>query len=94
MINGGYPETPDGWIERQDDWYDHISVEEQGELSESWQEIPSEKSAEQIVTRFINPPIPVRYFDWCAYLDGHEEGPYGHGETETSAIADLQEKLD
>jgi hypothetical protein len=38
------------------------------------------------------PPIPIRDFDWCAYLDGEEErGEYGYGRTEAEAIADFLE---
>ena len=46
----------------------------------------------KIVTEHINPPIPVRQFDWGAYLDGHEEdGMYGMGRTEEEAVKDLLE---
>jgi hypothetical protein len=53
----------------------------------------------KIVTSNVYPPIPIRVpireFDWCAYLDGKEEaGPYGWGMTEAEAIADLKEQLD
>jgi hypothetical protein len=41
------------------------------------------------------PPIPIRSFDWSAWIDGREEdGPYGHGATEVEAIADLKEQID
>ena len=44
----------------------------------------------RIVTSFIYPPIPIRKFDWQAYVDGQEEeGPYGYGETKSAAVADL-----
>jgi hypothetical protein len=43
-----------------------------------------------IVIRNIYPPIPIRQFDWCAYVDGEEErGEYGYGSTKAEAIADL-----
>jgi len=43
-----------------------------------------------IVTSFIDPPIPVRTHDWCAYRDGDEEGcRYGWGRTKEEAVADL-----
>lgn len=44
----------------------------------------------KIVTDYINPPIPVRGCDWCAFYDGTEEtGEYGYGATEREAVADL-----
>jgi len=50
--------------------------------------IPAIKS---IVTNFINPPIPQRGHDWCAFYDGEEEaGNYGYGETEQRAVDDLK----
>ena len=47
-----------------------------------------------IQTYFANPPIPVRSFDWQAYVDGYEPGyepgdALGHGDTEAEAVADL-----
>lgn len=42
------------------------------------------------------PPIPVRSFDWQAWLDDEEPENWdrvGQGETEQKAIADLMEKL-
>lgn len=46
-----------------------------------------------IKTVHINPPIPVRSFDWCAYdADGDESGPYGWGRTERDAIQDLRDQ--
>lgn len=47
-----------------------------------------------MITSFVYPPIPIRQFDWCAYLDGtEEEGPYGWGKTEAEAILDLEDLL-
>jgi len=47
-----------------------------------------------IKTEFVYPPIPIRQFDWRAYLDGGEEsGPYGYGVTEEAAVADLREQI-
>ena len=44
-----------------------------------------------IETRFVNPPIPDRRCDWCAwYSDADEEGPRGWGPSEAEAIADLE----
>jgi hypothetical protein len=45
------------------------------------------------VTSFIYPPIPIRTCDWCAYVDGNEEGKVGWGETEEEARQDLLEQL-
>ena len=43
-----------------------------------------------IQTTFVYPPIPVRSFDWQAYVDGYEPGDaLGHGATEAEAVADL-----
>jgi hypothetical protein len=39
---------------------------------------------------YDHPPIPVRNFDWRAYLDGYEEdGLYGSGPSKLKAIQDL-----
>lgn len=44
----------------------------------------------KIVTEHTFPPIPVREFDYHAWIDGFEEdGMYGHGRTEREAIEDL-----
>ena len=41
----------------------------------------------KIITSHVYPPIPIRNFDWCAYVDGDEESErYGYGETEQEAI--------
>jgi hypothetical protein len=49
----------------------------------------------KICTSFVNPPIPIRAFDWQAWVDGQEEaGPYGSGRTEQEAISDLREQLE
>ncbi len=49
----------------------------------------------KIVTKFVHPPIPVRQFDYCAWIEGHdEEGrPEGWGATELEARIDLLEIL-
>jgi hypothetical protein len=40
-------------------------------------------------------PTPRREWDWCAYIDGHEEsGPVGYGKTEQEAVEDLQAWLE
>lgn len=47
-----------------------------------------------VKTECICPPIPVRNFDWLAFIDGHEEdGPFGRGATEEAAIEDLIEQV-
>lgn len=48
----------------------------------------------RIVTSHVLPAIPIRNHDWMAYVDGMEEdGPYGWGETEEQAVADLNQML-
>lgn len=46
-----------------------------------------------VITRFEPPPIPVRGYDWHAFIDGEEEGPTGYGYTELEAVTELAEKL-
>ena len=50
----------------------------------------------KIITNFIQPPIPVRYYDWQAYYadEGEEAGRYGYGATEEGAIKELKQKFD
>lgn len=44
----------------------------------------------RIITSHVYPPIPVRDFDWCAYLEGEEEeGRYGYGRTRELAVLDF-----
>lgn len=48
-----------------------------------------------LVTRFVYPPIPIRQFDWCCYIDGEEEaGNYGWGRTEEEAVKDFLENYE
>jgi len=48
-----------------------------------------------IVIEHTYPPIPIRDFDWHAYLDGREEdGNYGHGRTKYQALHDLIDRLE
>jgi hypothetical protein len=48
-----------------------------------------------ICVDFVFPPIPVRSFDWAAWIDGTEErGCYGRGATREAAVADLYEQLE
>ena len=48
------------------------------------------KPKPKIITCNVHPPIPMRYFDWCAYREGQEEGRVGWGSFEIAAIEDLQ----
>lgn len=50
----------------------------------------------KIVTRMIKPPIPVRDYDWCAFLDGYEEKTswQGWGRTQLEALDDLLDNLE
>ena len=48
---------------------------------------------EDIITEFVNPPIPNRSHDWIAYQDGAEDGITGHGATEQEALDDLNDQL-
>ncbi len=44
----------------------------------------------EIVAVHINPPIPIRKFDWMAHFDGgDEEGPRGFGATIQEAVENL-----
>lgn len=51
-----------------------------------------------IITRWVNPPIPERGFDWCATFEGYEPGePIGYGRSEqdaVSALFDSREQLE
>ncbi len=47
----------------------------------------------EIVTEFVNPPIPIRVHDWIAYRKGYEEDQvYGWGRTEAEALAALRDR--
>lgn len=46
-----------------------------------------------VITKCEPPPIPVRRFDWHAFIDGQEEGPTGYGHTELEAVTELAEHL-
>lgn len=47
---------------------------------------------DNVTTKFINPPIPDRRFDWAAWRGDEDEGTrYGRGQTEQEAIADLND---
>ena len=51
-------------------------------------------AAYKAVTSYWAKPIPMRMFDWAAYVDAQEEGPTGYGLTEAGALADLKEQLE
>ena len=43
-----------------------------------------------ILTHHINPPIPIRCFDWSATTDNYEPGePISYGATEADAVEEL-----
>jgi hypothetical protein len=49
----------------------------------------------RIIVERVNPPIPVRDFDWCATFAGYEPGePQGYGATRQAAIDDLMNKAE
>ncbi len=48
----------------------------------------------KIITSRVFPPIPSRVFDWSAHWESWEEGPYGFGPTEETAIRDLTDNYD
>jgi len=47
-----------------------------------------------VITDYVHPPIPVRQYDWQAWVDGDEEGPKGWGVTEQEAINNLKRELE
>ncbi len=48
----------------------------------------------KISTNYIFPSIPLRDFDWIAYIEGEEElNINGFGKTEKEAISNLIEQL-
>jgi hypothetical protein len=52
------------------------------------------KLGKKIVTSHVQPPIPVRNFDWSAHVDGEEETKVqGWGVSERDAIEDLAAEL-
>ena len=47
----------------------------------------------RIVVDYVNPPIPIRAFDFCAFFEGNDIGdPQGYGTTAAEAIKDLRDK--
>jgi hypothetical protein len=62
-------------------------------------QVPRAPDGREIITDYINPPIPISGFQWMANLedyDGSEPGahPIGYGRTEAEAIADLLEQIE
>ncbi len=49
-----------------------------------------------IIVENIRPPIPSVTWDWCAYVDGHEENRrlYGYGPTRQDAVDELMEAIE
>jgi hypothetical protein len=47
-----------------------------------------------IRTKHDPKPIPVREFDWDAWIDGREEDFTAHGPTQTAAVEELVEKIE
>ena len=45
----------------------------------------------KLILNYINPPIPIRGFDWVCYQDGCEDGLHGYGETPEAALEKWQE---
>lgn len=63
-------------------------------VSELYSLVERVEAGAKIVTDFVYPPIPVREFDWCAWVDGCEEdGPRGWGKTKEQAVTALLEEL-
>lgn len=50
----------------------------------------------KIILKHVYPPIPIRSFDWCAFVEGSDEETRicGWGEIEKVAIADLKDNLE
>lgn len=71
-------------------------IQDQADASEAYrEELLSGPPGMKIKTVHIRPPIPVRYFDWCAFDEngGEEEGPYGWGKSEREAILDFRQEV-
>lgn len=48
-----------------------------------------------IITKYDQPPIPPRQFDWTAVEDNYDlDSPIGYGRSEQEAIADLQQQIE
>lgn len=42
----------------------------------------------------VHPPVPIRTFDYVAFVEGTEEcGPYGWGATRQDALYNLRDEL-
>ena len=48
----------------------------------------------RVIVEYVNPPIPMRQFDYCAVFRDYEPGdPQGYGSTPKEAVFDLAEKV-
>jgi hypothetical protein len=48
-----------------------------------------------VVVDYVNPPIELRDFDYCAHFLSNDLGdPQGYGPTASAALEDLKEKLE
>lgn len=66
-------------------------VVEPAPLTITAEEFAAQPEPRKIITCFVNPPIPIRTSDWCAYYEGSGEiGPVGWAATEVEAIDDLR----
>ncbi len=43
----------------------------------------------KVLVHYDPPPIPIRKFDFCAYVDGYEEGFDGRGGTAFQAVLEV-----
>ena len=67
-----------------------VLTEEEHEALKKTAKPPASKN--KIITAFVNPPIPIRAFDWSATRKGFEPGePFGWGRTEIDAVNALLE---
>lgn len=49
-----------------------------------------EEEQPKIEVEYLNPPIPIRDYDWHAWRDGQEEGKFhGWGSSSVNAVDDL-----
>jgi hypothetical protein len=49
----------------------------------------------RVTLDYVNPPIPIRDFDWCAHFAANDIGdPQGYGPTRQAALDDLAEKIE
>lgn len=52
------------------------------------------KPNRKIIIDYVHPPVPIRTYDYVAYVEGTEEyGPYGWGATRRDALYTLRDEL-